>query len=172
MVKQKKKGEEILVKQDKDVSDLEKRNFIKKGLLGLGFGASVALLSKIPFASAVDYVKAGNVEMTNFFEFTKQSTRGNGTTEVDWKLGNKFEFTFGAQNETFNFIAPKKPCNLSLTIVQDRIGSRTITWPPIKWAGGTAPALSKEAGAIDIVSLYYDGTNYFGMASLGFAVPA
>jgi len=65
MVKQKKKGEEILVKQDKDVSDFEKRNFIKKGLLGLGFGASVALLSKIPLVNAVDYIKANNIELTN-----------------------------------------------------------------------------------------------------------
>ena len=59
MVKQKKS----VVKEN--IFDFEKRNFIKKGLLGLGFGASVALLSKIPFASAVDYVKANNIEFTN-----------------------------------------------------------------------------------------------------------
>ncbi len=47
-------------------------------------------------------------------------------------------------------------------IIQDGTGSRTITWPAaVKWAGG-APTLSTAAGAIDIATFFYDGTNYFG----------
>ena len=104
--------------------------------------------------------------------FTQQSTTGDGTTTIDWKLGNKFKFTFGAQNDTFTFTAPTNPCNILLMLIQDGTGSRLATWPgTVKWAGGTAPTLTTGAGTIDICSFYYDGTNYFGVASLAFAIP-
>jgi len=101
--------------------------------------------------------------------FTLQSTTGDGTTTIDWKLGNKFKFTFGAQNETFTFTAPTKTGAFQLIIIQDGTGSRTATWPTVKWAGGTAPTLSTDASSIDIVSFLWDGTNWYGTASLAFA---
>ena len=38
--------------QNKNIQDIGKREFIKKGAIGLGVGAGAALLSKIPFADA------------------------------------------------------------------------------------------------------------------------
>ena len=106
--------------------------------------------------------------------FTQQAATGDLTTTIDWKLGNKFKFTFGAATpEVFTFTAPTNPCNLMLILVQDGTGSRLATWPgTVKWAGGVAPTLTTTASGIDIVSFYWDGTNYFGVASLAFAVPA
>lgn len=102
--------------------------------------------------------------------FTLQTATGDGTTTIDWKLGNKFKFTFGAQSETFTFTAPSNPCSLTLILVQDGTGSRTATWPAsVKWAGGTAPTLTTTGNAVDIVSLLYDGTNYYGSAALAFS---
>ena len=102
--------------------------------------------------------------------FTQQTTTGDGTTTIDWRLGNKFKFTFGAQNETFTFTAPTNPCNILLMLVQDGTGSRTATWPAsVKWPGGTAPTLTTTANAIDIIAFYYDGTNYYGESSLNFS---
>ena len=105
--------------------------------------------------------------------FTQQAATGDGTTTIDWKLGNKMKFTFGAANETFTFTAPTNPCNILLMMVQDGTGSRTATWPgTVKWAGGVAPTLTTTAAGIDIVSFYFDGTSYHGAATLAFAVPA
>jgi tetrahydromethanopterin S-methyltransferase subunit G len=105
--------------------------------------------------------------------FTQQTATGDGTTTIDWKLGNKFYFTFGAANETFTFTAPTNPCNLVLVLKQDGTGSRTATWPnTVKWPSGTAPTLTTTANAVDIVSFYWDGTNYHGVISLAFSVPA
>ena len=102
--------------------------------------------------------------------FTQQAATGDGTTTIDWKLGNKFYFIFGAQNDTFTFTAPTKPCNLILVLKQDGVGSRLATWPAtVKWPSGTAPTLSTGANDIDIVSFYYDGTNYFGVSNLDFS---
>jgi len=107
---------------------------------------------------------------THSIGFTLQTATGDGATTIDWKLGNKFKFTFGAANETFTFTAPTKPCSLTLILVQDGTGSRLATFPAtVKWAGGTAPTLTTTAGAIDIVSLLYDGTSYFGSAALAFS---
>jgi len=101
--------------------------------------------------------------------FTLQSTTGDGTTTIDWKLGNKFKFTFGAQNETFTFTAPTNPCTLMLTLIQDGTGSRTVTWPAtVKWPGGTAPTLTTTANARDKVALDWDGTQYDGQCAKDF----
>ncbi len=101
--------------------------------------------------------------------FTQQTATGDGTTTIDWRLGNKFYFTFGAQNDTFTFTAPTKPCNLILVLKQDGTGSRLATWPgTVLWTAATAPTLSTGIAAVDIVSFYYDGTNYLGVSSLNF----
>jgi hypothetical protein len=42
-------------------------------------------------------------------------------------------------------------------------GSFTVTWPAtVKWPAGTAPTITTTASRADLVSLYWDGTDYFG----------
>ncbi len=96
--------------------------------------------------------------------FTMQTATGDGTTTVDWKLGNHFDFTFGAFNETFTFTAPTKPGVYTMSLKQDSVGSRTATWPATaKWPGGTAPTLTTTATTgYDVVTFRFDGTNYYG----------
>lgn len=102
---------------------------------------------------------------------TPQSATGDGTTTINWGLGNTFNFTFGAFNETFTFTAPAKPGVFLLKLVQDSGGSRTATWPAtVKWPTGAAPTLTITATTgTDIITFYYDGTNYFGVSSLNFS---
>ncbi|KKL13845.1 hypothetical protein LCGC14_2521710, partial [marine sediment metagenome] len=103
--------------------------------------------------------------------FTLQTATGDGTTTIDWRLGNKFQFTYGAQNDTFTFTAPSNPCNLILYLIQDGVGGRTPTWPAsVKWpTNGTEPAWSSGAGEYDIVSLVWDGSKYDCQGGLDFA---
>ena len=49
----------------KEIFEIGKRKFIKKGFLALLAGVGAAIISKIPFVRAVDYVKADNIELTN-----------------------------------------------------------------------------------------------------------
>ena len=84
-----------------------------------------------------------------------QTATGDGTTTIDWGLGNKFYFTFGAQADTFTFTAPDGPCNLVLVLKQDGTGSREATWPEsVMWPSGTAPTLSTGANDVDIVCFF------------------
>ena len=102
--------------------------------------------------------------------FTQQTATGDGTTTIDWKLGNKFYFTFGNQNDTFTFTAPTNPCSIILVLKQYSTGGKLATWPgTVKWPGGVAPTLSTGNNAVDIIAFYYDGTNYFGVDSLDFS---
>jgi hypothetical protein len=67
-------------------------------------------------------------------------------------------------NVTFNaFTSPVAGQSLTLIVKQDATGSRTLT-STMKFAGGTK-TLTTAANSIDIISVYYDGTNYW--ASLG-----
>lgn len=87
-------------------------------------------------------------------------TGGVGTTDIDWESSPHWEFTFGAGNETLTFTAPRKGVRLTLIVIQDSVGSRTMTWPTILWPGAVTPTLSTGANDVDIVHFYYDGANY------------
>lgn len=106
--------------------------------------------------------------------FDAEVDNGNSSTAdtITWTAGNKQKSTL-TDNCTFTFTAPSGPCNLILKLIQDGTGSRTVTWPAtVKWPAGTAPTLTTTAAGVDLVSFYWDGTNYFGQTALAFAVPA
>jgi len=93
---------------------------------------------------------------------------------IDWNTANKQKIILGAGGLTASFTNPTSGVgNFLLKIVQDNTGSRTIsTWTPssgtIKWSGGAPPILTTTANKTDIVSCYYDGTDYYCTASLNF----
>lgn len=56
-----------------------------------------------------------------------------------------------------------------LKITQGGSGSYTITWPAsVKWSGGTTPTLTTTVGKTDVITLFYDGVNFYGAVSLNY----
>lgn len=103
--------------------------------------------------------------------FNEEVANGNSgaTFTIDWTKGQKQAITLTAPC-TFTFTPPIGIANFLLRIVQGGAGSFTATWPAaVKWAGAAAPTLSTAIGAVDIVSFYWNGTNYYAVASLNFA---
>ena len=98
--------------------------------------------------------------------YTLQTLTGDGTDTIDWKKGNKMQFTCTSSNETFTFTAPSNPCNLLLEIIQDAVGGRDITFPAnVKWLG-TEPTWSDGGASKTIVmSMWYNGTNYWSQGT-------
>ena len=142
----------------------------------IDFTTDNKIVFRVSAADKAEMISTGELDMNaGSIGFTQQTVTYNvTTTTVNWTLGNKATMTFGAGNiGTFAFTNPTNPCNVLLKIVQDATGSRVVTaWDAdIMWVGGTAPTLTTTANAIDICSFYWDGTNYFGVASLAFAVP-
>jgi hypothetical protein len=93
------------------------------------------------------------------------------TEEIDWRDGQKQSVTLDSATVTFSWTNdPDGPCNVLLKLRQDSSGNRTAVWPAnVLWPGGTAPTLSSAPNAVDIVTFYYDGTDYYGVAALGFS---
>ena len=88
---------------------------------------------------------------------------------LDWNNGNKQSLTM-LGNLNLSLTAPTSGVtNVLLRVVQDATGGRTITWPAnVKWPGGVAPTLSTAANAEDIITCYYNGTNYYCAAGFDF----
>jgi hypothetical protein len=82
----------------------------------------------------------------------------NGTVQTVTLTGN---VTLSA------FTNPIAGQSLTLFVVQDATGSRTLT-STMKFAGGSK-TLSTAANSIDIITAYYDGTNYYATLAKAFA---
>src|SRR3990167_2388356 len=109
------------------------------------------------------------VNETAYFDAEVDNGNSGAADTIDWTVGNKQKSTL-TDNATFTFTAPPGPCNIILKLVQDATGSRNPVWPAtVKWSGGAEPTWSTAASAVDIASFYFDGTNYYGQAGIGFA---
>lgn len=109
------------------------------------------------------------IKNTHYFDAEYDNGNSDSTSTINWKLGNKQKITLN-DNCTLSFTNPSGPCNLILKIIQDGTGSRTITWPvSIKWPDSVTPTLTTNPDAIDIISLYFDGTYYYGVGSFNFS---
>jgi len=121
------------------------------------------------FTSIYDKNKNGIVDnaekVNNMVPFAIQTITG---TNVDWNIATYAKITLTA-DVTLTFTDPAQPAHLTLEVVQDDTGGHTLTLPTIKWAGGIAPTLSTAANNISVISLFWDGSQYLGMASDSFA---
>jgi hypothetical protein len=90
---------------------------------------------------------------------------------VDWNNGNKQSLVLNNASCTLSFTAPSGlgTGNFLLRVVQDATGNRTVTWPgTVNWPHGTGVSLSSAANAVDMVSCYYDGSEYYCIAVFDF----
>lgn len=112
----------------------------------------------------------GNLALKTFTE-TGTTSVGNitGATNLPWNGGSVYKATLTG-NVTFTFTGtPVAGQSMTLILTQDATGSRTITWPTMKWAGGSAPSTSSTGGKIDIIGIFYDGVDYYGFpGGIGF----
>lgn len=94
---------------------------------------------------------------------------GDSGTEdtIDWSAGNNQKSTLTG-NVTYTFTDPPGPAHVTLKMVQDPTGTRTVTWPAeVKWAGDTEPSWVTDADAVNLVFCYFDGSNYHCSAITG-----
>lgn len=110
-----------------------------------------------------------DVDGTTLFEKTAgYNQHSTNTNTIDWRESNKVRLTVTGPL-TLSFTAPPHPTNLMLII--DHQSTSAVTFPAsptVKWPGGIVPTLTNTVGAIDIVSLYYDGSTYYAFASKNF----
>lgn len=68
-------------------------------------------------------------------------------------------------NATFTFTNLVAGSSVSIIITQDSGGNNTGTFTDVKFPANTVTSLSVAGNSIDIVNIFYDGTNKFGTVS-------
>jgi len=124
-------------------------------------------------AQGIDGVTGPQGE-TGLFAYTSHDAGTFGTTGANFDSSNGLSQNVTLVNggETGVFYVSSMNAGEKMTIKFDY----DVTEVPrgstgIKWANGLFPAMSGDTGVEDIITVYYDGTNYYGQASLGYEVP-
>lgn len=90
------------------------------------------------------------------------------TPTIDFANGPAQRGTLSA-NATITLTGANSGGAYVIRLIQDTT-PRTVTWPAsVRWPGGTAPVISTGSGAIDVINLYFDGTNYYGSFAQAYA---
>lgn len=81
---------------------------------------------------------------------------GTSSISVNWSESNLNKITLNG-NATLSFTNnPSGNAQLTLVVVQDSTGGRTLTYPAsVKWPSATAATLSTAASAIDVIDCLY-----------------
>lgn len=113
-----------------------------------------------------------NITGVGRVSFTQELDNGSKTASfsIDFGTDQKQKVTLTANTMTLTLDTTfDQVGNYLLKIVNG--GLATLTWATesgsIYWPGGTEPSLTSSGE--DIVSFYYDGTNWYGQASLDFS---
>ena len=94
------------------------------------------------------------------------------TWDIDWNDSNIQAITLnnGGAMTLNTPTNPQTGATYILKLIQGASPS-TVTWTAsiFKWPAGAAPVLSLVAAEVDIITLIYDGTNYYGTSVLNFS---
>lgn len=93
---------------------------------------------------------------------TSYTPAPGGTATIDLRTVYVHDITMPAGNITIAVTNEANGMSFTVRILQDGVGSRTVTWfNTIKWAGGSAPTLTTTAGKADTFVFRVTGTGTF-----------
>lgn len=98
-----------------------------------------------------------------------ENNAGNSSTAltINWATASSQKVTLTG-NVTYTFSGAVVGGRYILKQIQGA-GPFTATWPAaVKWPGGTPPTLTATSGHLDLITFYYDGTDFFGSFSLNY----
>jgi len=90
-----------------------------------------------------------------------------GATTIDLSAGNVADVTLTLS--TVITLTNPTVGTYVIKLIQDAIGGKVVSWPfNVLWSGGTPPTLTSTANKTDVITLMYDGVNYYGTYALNF----
>ena len=104
---------------------------------------------------ATSNVKAKTFELTQ-----PSSINSTSTTTLDLSTGNVLQVVLTGST-TLAFSNPKVGTYI-IKIKQDGTGNRSLTFPTIKWADAAVPTITTTPNAVDLITIIYDGVDYYG----------
>ena len=107
------------------------------------------------------------MQIKNFGEIINDLGTTSGTLTPDPNNGSVQKITLN-NNLTLNALSNvANGDSITLIVKQDGTGGRTLS-STMKFAGGTK-TLSTAANAIDVITIFYDGTDYLASLSTNFS---
>ena len=164
------------VSSAEDSVQIGQANIVCLGATGgitIGKGNTVNHQNAVVIGNSTTSSYANTVHLNNVFALGQGASdwyaNGNvtGTATINFNNGNNQGLSLTGST-TLTFSNPLPGANYTLAVTQAGSGSYTITWPTIKWVGSAPPALSTAVGKTDLISLTYDGTNYWGTYAYNF----
>jgi len=100
---------------------------------------------------------------------TLVTVSSTGTPTFDFSQGNNQQMTTNANVTGITLSNPIT--GGKYTICLKYAGAHTVAgWPAtVNWKGGAAPTFTSAADKMDLVILFWDGTNYYADSCLDFA---
>ncbi len=105
-------------------------------------------------------LESSNVKAQTFQLTQPTAINSTTTTTLDLSTGNLLELVLTGPT-TLTFSNPKIGTYI-IKVKQDGTGGRTLTFPIMKWSDAAVPTITSTANAIDLITLIYDGTHYYG----------
>ena len=87
-------------------------------------------------------------------------TANTSTTNINLSSGNVLEVLLNT-NTTLSFSNPRIGTYI-IKIKQDAIGGKVVSFPTMKWADDIVPVITAAANRTDLLTIIYDGINYYG----------
>jgi hypothetical protein len=136
------------------------------GSVNLTFNNSTNTLS-ITNITSTGTSTLGNIAITKYNENVIASSNTSTSISPNVATGTIFNYVANS-NFTFNSLTSAVAgSGATVIITQDATGSRVLT-STMKFLGGSK-TLSTAAAAVDIISVFYDGTTYYATLGKGFA---
>lgn len=143
-------------------------------VIGYSVDAQTLRLKSIVAGTGITVTNTGDstltIAATAGLSQAEQTLTDGATITLDCNNGLNTVVTLGG-NRTLSITNASAGQYITLRVVQDGIGGRTLTLPStckVINTGGGVITLSTAAGAIDIIQFYWNGTNFFTSYGKGF----
>lgn len=110
-----------------------------------------------------------NIANTKFTKFNETVVNGgsvSGTLTPDASVGTIYQYTLTGSITLNSLLNAVAGTSMTIELTQGGSGSYTLS-STMKFASGNK-TLSTSVGAVDIISLYYNGTTYYAVLSKGY----
>lgn len=122
----------------------------------------VGTVTSVGLAGPVGYTVSGSpVTSSGTLTLTQNASQAISASAIDWSAGNIFTKTLAA-NTTFTFSNSVDGQTIIVRLT-NTASNYTVTWPSVKWSGGSAPVMTTGATS-DVYTFFKDGSNIYGSA--------
>ena len=111
-------------------------------------------------ATATSVIVSSDVKAKRYIQYATTAISSTSTTNFDLSRGNVIQVNLATSIAEITFT--NEAVGTYLIKFKQTVGSKTVNFPDTwLWSGGVEPVVSATLGRTDIVTLIYDGTNYY-----------